>query len=273
MRLLILWFIVVMALWHSAQTAPRVYAADGKPISVVGDDERDAYVGTGGLVLPTSFTGSQEQRKSVSECLGCRWTYRVQCASDLHDMCMQAALSCPATTIRYEVWFQKLTSSPAQIGTVCWGNAKPPTRVSISRELAQRRLEYVPDLKSGVLPSRETVQGLTNYFWTGQPHSYQSPAMTLSGLSVRVSAEPLWRWVWGDGTIQWTRSPGAVSRASSVAHKFTKPGRYRISVTTIWQATFSVEGLGTFPVVGPDIRQTDAIWLQVHGRHVALSGV
>ncbi len=266
-----------MTLWNSVCATPIVHASvvptsDDKPISVISDDERDAYVGTGGLLLPSTFTGSGEQRKSVAQCLGCRWTYRLQCATDLHDMCMQAAISCPATTIRYEVWFQRMNSVATQIGTVCWGKTKPPTRTSITRELTQRGLQYVPALRPGVLPHRESIQGLTNYFWTSQPSVYQSRAMDLLGQSVRITAQPIWRWVWGDGSGNWMRSPGADSQSSTISHRYAESGRYRITVTARWKATFTIESFGTFEVVGPDIRQTSALWLHVHGRHVALSG-
>lgn len=253
--------------------APSVQASDSKPISVTGDDSKDTYTGTGGLLLPKTFTGTPEQKTSVSNCLDCRWSYRLQCASDLHDMCMQAAMSCPASTIRYAVWFQRAGEESQQIGSVCWGKTIPATRTTVTKEINQQALRHVPDLNIGSIPRRDSIQGIPNYFGTGQPRNYVPPAMMLSGLKVHIRAQPIWRWVWGDGSSQWVRTPGNLSTASPVSHTFTRAGIYQISVTTVWQATFSIDGFGTYPVTGPVIRQSDALTLHVHRQHVALSGI
>ena len=262
---------VLSGILLSLAVANSAIAGDGKPISVVGDDERDAYVGSGGLLLPGSFTGTVERKKMTAECLGCVWKYRLQCAGDLHDMCMQAALSCPSGTIRYEVWLTVPNENSQQMGTVCWGKSTPLTRERISREINQSSVHYVPALKPHATPPRQTLQGVANYFWSGQPIQFRSANTVISGVLVRVQAYPTWHWDWGDGTSQWTRLPGQRSTHSPLVHVFGRSGTYRVSVRTLWRAEYVVAGYGTFAVAGPPVTQQAALTLVVKRQHVALS--
>jgi len=43
--------------------------------NVGGNNSISAYVGTGGLLLPDSFSGSKATKSAVADCLGCTWRY------------------------------------------------------------------------------------------------------------------------------------------------------------------------------------------------------
>ena len=64
-------------------------------------------------------------------------------------------------------------------------------------------------------------------------------------------ARPTWVWRFGDGTSTRTGDPGGRFPRSGVAHAYRAAGRYAVHVRTEWSASFTVDGLGPFPVIEP----------------------
>jgi hypothetical protein len=93
-------------------------------------------------------------------------------------------------------------------------------------------------------------------FLTGQPTSFKPPSFSLSGHSVSITAKPTWRWIWGDGSSVWKSVAGAQYPSRQITHQYRSPGNYNVGVTTVWQATYTVSGVGTFDVSGEVLRQS-----------------
>ena len=239
-------------------------------IDVSGDDEVDAYRGTGGLLLPSSYSGGSSSKKIVAQCLDCRWRYTVYCQQSRGGFCAHAVTTCPHGQVRYRVWFGKSNQSTKVVGTVCWGLAKPATRRDIEAQLSNSALRYVPALAPGVAPKTSTYTSVPIIVWSGQPSVFSPKPMYLAGHQVRISATAMWQWRWGDGTTQWTLTPGGLSQKRSLSHQYLKAGIYQVHVRTVWQATYLVPGIGSFRAVGDQIRQNAQFPIVVKASHAVL---
>lgn len=238
---------------------------------VTGDNNRDAYIGTGGLLLPTSFTGGASKAQTVSACLGCTWKYSVYCSQGNADLCTHAVATCPVGQMRYRVWFGKTKTLIAVIGSVCWGTGTPATRRSLEKRIRDTAIRYVPVLQLGVQPFDGTVTAIPIIGRTGQPTSYTPPAMLIAGRRVLITAKAQWRWHWGDGTSQWKSVPGAAYPSQQITHRYRVVGTYRIAVQTVWSATYFVSGLGTYPVTGEVVTQESSLMVPVRSAQTALT--
>lgn len=257
--------ILVIAVVLSSHASPTVRAG------VSGDNDRDAYVGTGGLLLPTSYTGGSTRAQAVSNCLGCTWKYSVYCSQGNVDSCTHAVATCPVGQMRYRVWFGKTKMSVAVIGSVCWGTGTPVTRRSLENRIRDTAIRYVPPLKLAVQPVNGTITAIPIIGRTGQPTSFTPPAMVITGRRVIITAKPQWRWVWGDGQSQWKSVPGAPYPSQQITHHYRSVGSYRLAVQTVWSATYSVSGLGSYPVTGDVVTQDASLVVSVRSAQTALT--
>jgi hypothetical protein len=237
---------------------------------VSGNSELAAYVGTGGLLLPDSFTGSEESKSVVAQCLGCTWRYTVYCRQGADAPCKHAVTSCPSGSLLYRVWFGQDADSVAVVGSVCWGSSKPATRRQVENQVKDYVIKYVPALVPGFDPPGGSITSVPVIFWTGQPTNFEPPAFSLSGHLVSISASPAWRWNWGDGKSDWKSVAGARYPSRQITHQYRNPGKYQVGVTTVWQARYSVSGVGTFEVTGEVLRQSKALDVPVSSARTLL---
>ena len=237
---------------------------------VVGDNSMAAYVGTGGLLLPDSFSGSRSTKSSVADCLGCVWRYTIYCMQGANSPCKHAVTSCPRGTLRYRVWFGRSASTVSVVGSVCWGSSNPVTRRQVEGRIDDYVIRYIPGLRPGFDPPGGSLTSVPVIFWTGQPTSFRPPSFSLSGHSVSISARPTWRWTWGDGASAWKSVAGAQFPSRQITHQFRSPGTYEVGVTTVWQAQYTVSGVGTFEVAGEVLRQSRNLTVPVKSARTVL---
>lgn len=255
----------------TARTTYHVFASVKSDASVTGDGEHDAYVGTGGLLLPRSFTGGGGTRKRVAGCLSCTWRYTVYCAQDSDSMCAHAVTTCPSGQVRYRVWFGTDADWLKVVGSVCWGWKRPVTRVDIDEKISQVALRTLPPIVLGSEPPKGTLTSVPVNFHTGQPSRFTPQPMKLAGYTVKIVAIGRWRWSWGDASSQWTSSPGDVYPHMLVAHRYRKPGKYLVNVKATWSATYTVAGIGTFEVLGDPVTQDDSLEVYVASSRALLT--
>jgi len=239
-------------------------------IDVSGDDTVDAYRGTGGLLLPRSFSGDSSAKKTIAQCLGCTWRYTVYCEQGHNGFCAHAVSTCPRGEVRYRVWFGKTRESTKVVGTVCWGAGKPATRRDFETEVNSSALRYVPALNPGVAPRGSTYASVPIVVWSGQPAIFIAKPMYLAGHPVQIQASAMWQWVWGDGSSQWTSVPGRKFPRRSLSHQYLKAGRYLVRVRTLWRATYFVSGIGSFSAAGDLIGQNAQLSIQVKSARAVL---
>lgn len=251
------------AIWVSIFSLTYLFGSiqSSNATEVVGDNEIVAYIGTGGLLLPTTFTGSTSNKKAVADCLGCTWAYSVFCMNDVEGLCLHSTTTCSPGQIRYRVWFGKTKDELEVIGSVCWGIGSPPTRRNTETQVKDLVIKYVPQLRLTLAPPGGSLTAIPVIGWVEQPQTYTPPAFSLSGRKVSIMAKATWRWNWGDGTFEWKSVPGASFVAGSdpenqIQHQYRVPNDYLVEVSTFWSATYQVEGIGAFKVGGEVLTQS-----------------
>lgn len=237
---------------------------------VGGDNSIAAYVGTGGLLLPDSFSGSGPTKSAVAGCLGCTWRYTIYCMQGSNAPCKHAVTSCPRGSLRYRVWFGRTPSTMAVVGSVCWGSSNPVTRRDVESRVNDYVIRYIPTLRPGFDPPGGSLTSVPVIFWTGQPTSFKPPSFSLSGHSVSITANPTWRWTWGDGASVWKSVAGGQYPNRQITHQYRSPGSYNVSVTAVWQAQYTVSGVGTFDVSGEILRQSRNLAVPVKSAQTVL---
>lgn len=237
---------------------------------VGGDNSIGAYVGTGGLLLPGSFSGSKATKTAVADCIGCTWRYTIYCMHGGNSPCKHAVTSCPRGSLLYRVWFGKSASTMSVVGSVCWGSSKPVTRRQIESRIDDYVVRYVPALRPGYAPPGGSLTSVPVIFWTGQPTSFKPPSFSLSGHTVSITAKPTWRWSWGDGASAWKSVAGAKYPSRQITHQYRSPGSYKVGVTTVWRARYTVSGVGTFDASGDVLRQSRTLNVPIKSARTVL---
>lgn len=218
--------------------------ASARAADVHGDDARDVYVGTGGLLLPG--TVDDGARRRVAGCGGCRWRLTTVCtrpdpelgqAFDERRGCDAVVHGCPQRQRVLRAWFRPAGGIWQEVAVVCVG--EPVTVAHVGEEVADRVEEGMPALRPAFRPTQGVVTQLPVAFSTGQPAGPRRWSMQVVGRVVDVTAVPSWWWSFGDG---------AASSGAAVAHAYRRPGTMRVEVRTRWTATFVVDGLGPFDV-------------------------
>lgn len=237
---------------------------------VAGNNSISAYVGTGGLLLPDTFTGSTETKTAVAICLGCTWRYSIYCRQGASTPCKHAVTSCPRGSLLHRVWFGRTPNTTAVVGSVCWGSSTPVTRRQVEGQVNQQVIRYIPALQPGFNPPDGSLTTVPVIFWTGQPTRFSPPNLSLSGHLVSIAAKPTWRWTWDDGTSVWKSVAGAQYPSRQITHQYRSPGQYRVGVTAVWQAKYTVSGIGTFDVSGEVLRQAKTLDVPISSARTVL---
>jgi hypothetical protein len=248
-------------------------APASRAVDVHGDEERDRYVGTGGLILPGSVDHST--RVTVAECLDCQWRLSTPCLTsasghpfDSQPTCLSVTGRCPDQRQLLRAWFRHAGEAWREVGTVCIAQGGPLT---VSGAAGQVRHRFVQDLAPPVAsrqPTTGVVTQLPVLFDSGQHGGTLQAGYVLAGLPVALTARSRWTWDFGDGSGVATTDPGGRFPHDAVAHAYRRAGGYDVTMTTIWSARFTVDGLGPFEVL-ESITQKAPLHVQVgEGRAV-----
>ncbi len=245
-------------------------------VDVSPDPENDLYVGTGGLVVPAShWRGADSNRREAASCDDCRWRVSRLCTTVANAVggCRPIALHCPADTVPVQIWLLRPGQDWVPVGRTCQGDSPPTTVDHVGSRVRERAVVALPPLRAGVQPSSGALVRLPALFRTGQPaQGIRDAGLSVLGLDVRLTSRVRWHWTYGDGTEEWTTSPGGRWPVTSVGHSYLVPGRFQASVRAVWRAEFTVEGLGPFPVPGPLLTQEQTVAVVVRAAHAHLVG-
>lgn len=250
----------VVAALLPAAAAIAAAPCEGADCSVVPDPDKAQYVGTGGLLLPaSSFTGTDADRADAATCPECRWALLPMCRGDgqAGDVaCGGAARSCPSGQFRRIVLLLRPGANEwEEVGLVCLVGGAPTTVDGLASELTDVVVEDVPPLEPSVQPEGGTLIGLPAVFASGQPRALGERRFTLVGFDIILDGRATWSWDFGDGTTFTSDEPGGPWPETSVSHLYGRAGTYPVSVSSTWEAWFTVDGMGPWPVGGAPVVQ------------------
>ena len=207
---------------------------------VTGDDAQDTYRGTGALLLPRSWTGEAKARTRIAHCNGCRWVVQSSCHRQEVGCNMGAWPACPAGMARFDVLFaEDKTTQPTFRGTACIGPHGPVTRHTAQARADALVVRALPALRPRAVCSLP-IRAIPCGFVTGSPSRVVLP-MQIFDAEVVVTASANYQWLWSDGTRTVTKLP-------LVRKAFASSGSQHVVLSSTWQAMFTVDGLGPFPV-------------------------
>jgi hypothetical protein len=245
-------------------------------VVVSPDPARDLYVGTGGLVVPSSrWRGDPGARSDTAACLDCQWRVSVLCtkAEAAAGNCRGQSLGCPVGTVPVRIWLLRPGQNWADVARACQGDTPPATVTDLGFTVRDRAEALLPPLRAGVQPATGSLVRIPTIFRSGQPaQGIQGADLSVLGLDVRLTSRVRWHWVYGDGTDVWTSSPGGVWPTATVSHVYLAAGRLVASVEAVWRAEFTVEGLGPFAVPGAPLTQRGSLTVVVRAAHAHLVG-
>lgn len=229
-----------------------------------GDDQSDTVV-TEGVQFPGVTPGSPLHRATAqnANCTDCQWTLVPTCIGNApsggaETLCMGAVMTCPdPADLRYWVYLRHGTGPWEQIDTVCLGpNERPATVRDIGAEVRTRVVTYLPDAHPSFQPRAGGIVNLPTLFAAGEPRTMRSEAFDVLGFRIVITATARWEWTFDDGVVRDFDAPGGAYPDQSVAYTYADPGARQVSVTTYWDAQFTVNGQGPFDVPGPEISKT-----------------
>ena len=243
---------------------------------VQGDDGRDIYIGSGGLVFPAHhWQGDPSGRRQVLECTDCQWRITTACTSLQFDTgsCPASHVGCPSGLIRVRVWLKHGGGPWVLTGYACIGGSPPPSRSSIERAVRDLSIQVLPALRPSYEPASGALTGLPVDFWSGQSRlGLQQADLSVLGVQVMLDARPRWKWFWGDGGSLSTIDPGGRYPRMTVTHTYLHNGRQTVRVLSRWRASYTVEGLGPYPVPGVELSQSAVVRVDVRPAHSVLTG-
>lgn len=231
-------------------------------VDISGDDNADRYVGTGGLILPG--TVAQSTRREVAGCTDCHWRLTEPCNGVFSDGCIIILHACEgADEELLRAWLS--TDGGAtwrNRGLICVGSGGPVTVAAAAIAITDNFERIMPPSRISYQPGRGVLPYLPVIFQSGQPQSVPASSYTVAGQRVVLSPVARWAWDFGDGANLDTSIAGSTYPDTAVAHGYSRDGTYQVAVTTIWAATFTIDGLGPFPVAA-QVTQTDSTLVRV----------
>lgn len=237
-------------------------------VTVIGDDERNAFVGAGSLLLPQQI--STYGRQTAATCPGCTWRSVIQCEMTTAGSCRGPARLCGPDGYWLRIYVTRPGVGEIDLGAACFGSGGPVTRESAEGLIRDRLVARVPDLKPWRQPEGRVLPHVPVIFGVAHGDAAITESFDLIGLPIELTARPRWVWDFGAGAVTETTSPGRRWPDTAITHTYQRSGSAVVRVTALWQATYEVAGIGPLAVPEPVI-QRDATSLRVgQGRAVLI---
>lgn len=253
------------------------YLCDGLPQST-GSQEQGAIVTTGiDLRDAKLLSDSDKARKSHARCKDCDWSLVPSCvaaeAGSTEIGCLGASTGCAKTgEMRFRVYMRKAGGPWMLQGSVCLGaGAQPASVADVGAAVRAEVVKYLPDARPTFQPADGGIVNLPTIFAAGEPRTITTEAFDVLGFTVVVTARARWEWTFDEAETKTFDDPGGSYPDMSVSHTYDTPGTRRVTVTTFWRGTFTLNGDGPFVVPGPEISKTSApIDVRVRESHAEL---
>ena len=141
-------------------------------------------------------------------------------------------------------------------------SAPKPKTSSSSKSLADKILQSLPTLQVAYQPEGKVLTRVPVIFWSDLPTFFNKDFKIL-GQTVSVNLQPKSLWSFGDGTVLITNKVGKPYPSTEISHSYLVPGTYTVLVKTIWDGSFTVDGV-EFPING-SIKQSTGVDVKVVG--------
>jgi hypothetical protein len=144
-----------------------------------------------------------------------------------------------------------------------------PKPRNTSNSLADKVLQSLPTLQIAYQPEGKVLPKLPVIFWSDMPTFFNKDFRIL-GQRVSVNLKPKSLWSFGDGALLITDKSGKPYPSKEITHSYSVPGTYAVLVKTIWEGSFTVDGV-TFPISGA-IHQQSGVDVKVVGASTKFVG-
>ncbi len=234
-------------------------------ITIIGDDDQDAFVGNGSLLLPPQI--ATDWREVAATCPGCRWRSVVQCEMTSAGACRAPARLCGPDGSWLRVYLTRPDGTEIDLGAACFGSGGPVSREVAEAQLRDRVAAFVPPLRVWRQPEGRTLPHVPVIFGVTQSESPLVESFELLGLPIELTARPRWTWAFGADSLS-TTSAGRRWPDASISHIYRQSGSPVVQVTALWQATYVIAGVGPLVVEAPVTQEARATVPVGQGRAV-----
>jgi hypothetical protein len=146
---------------------------------------------------------------------------------------------------------------------------KPNNTRNTSNSLADKILQSLPTMQVAYQPEGKALPKVPVIFWSDLPTFFNKDFRILGQL-VSVNLKPKSLWSFGDGSVLITNKSGKPYPSMEIAHSYSVPGTYPVLVKTIWEGSFTVDGV-TLPINGA-IHQQSGVDVKVVGASTKFVG-
>jgi hypothetical protein len=234
-------------------------------VTVIGDDDQDAFVGTGSLLLPSQI--ATDWREVAATCPGCTWRSVIQCEMTSAGACRGPARLCGPDGYWLRIFLTRPDGVELNLGAACFGSGGPVSRDTAEAQLRERIIALVPPLRGWRQPAGRVLPQLPVVFGVDQSEDPLVESFELVGLPIVLTARPRWVWDFGTATVS-TASAGRRWPSPTIDHTYRRAGLIEARVSAIWSATYEVAGVGPLAIDQP-VTQQDAVTVAVgEGRAV-----
>jgi hypothetical protein len=217
-------------------------------VTVIGDDDKDAFVGSGSLLLPPQI--ATDFRYAAAECPGCTWRSVVQCEMTTAGSCRGPARLCGPDGYWLRIFLTRPGGGEINLGAACFGSGGPVTRETAEARLRDRIVTLVPPLRPWRQPDGPVLPHIPVVFGVDQPETAIRASFDLIGLPIDLVVRPRWTWDFGTSRVA-TDSAGRRWPDATIAHTYWRSGLPEVAVAAVWEASYSVAGVGPLAVAQP----------------------
>lgn len=237
------------------------WAQSAFAVDVSSDDSADQFIGSGQQAQASPGSGSHST--SEQGCSHCIWMLGDPCSSQYNSFaCGKVTEGCSVGQEQRRQWYSTDDGLTWQDrGLICVGASS----VSVDPGGEQLRSAFaraVPGASISVEPKGGVLPQVPAIFDSGQPQSLAPSTHLVGAVAVRLAPVASWLWEFGDGSTLETGISGSHYPNTQVSHTYRRAGRYHVRLTTIWRATYSIDGQGPFAVDGEVTQEsTSAVWV------------
>jgi hypothetical protein len=263
--------IVSLLLGLFAAGAPSAVADDDPSCAIcqggvtpprANNDYEHKRVLTQGALWPHTSSDSKLGQASTANagCTDCTWSLSPVCMNNGPGddfMCMNAAEACPQPGIFYTVYLKHGTGPWETVDTICLGPGEGPVPAAdVAAKVRDVVVTYLPDAAPSFQPAQGGLVNLPTLFAAGEPESVTTEPFQVLGFTVVVTATAHWDWTFDRGVEQGFDKPGGAYPNDDVSWTYASAGERDVSLTTTWDATFTIDGGGPYTVPAPAITKT-----------------